>query len=87
MTKKKIQQVPLEAKMPINVEHSNVFLDQVSDLPPTTIHFYDERSVVKTTMNRRYRNASLREPAFEVQRYASNDLEIFSSVRQSLSGI
>ena len=51
MTKKKIQQVPLEAKKPINVEHINFFLDQVSDLPPTTIHFFDESSAVKTAMN------------------------------------
>ena len=72
MTKKKIQQVPLEAKNPINVEHTNFFLDQVSDLPSTTIHFFDESSVVKTTMNSRYGNAPLGEPAYEVQRYASN---------------
>ena len=51
MTKKKIQQVPIEAKKPINVEHINFFLDQVSDLPPTTIHFFDESSAVKTAMN------------------------------------
>ena len=55
--------------MPINVEHANFFLDHVSDLPPTTIHFFDENSVVKTTMNRRYGNAPLGEPAYEVQRY------------------
>ena len=45
MTKKKIQQVPLETKKPINVEHTNFFLDQVSDLPPTIIHFFDESTV------------------------------------------
>ena len=74
MTKKKIQQVPLEAKKPINLEHTNFFLDQVSDLLPTTIHghFFDESSVVKTTMKRRYGNEPLGEPAYEVQRYASN---------------
>ena len=72
MTKKKIHQVPLEARTPINIEHTNFFLDQVSDLPPTSVHFFDESSVLKTTMNRRYGNAPLGEPAFEVQRYASN---------------
>ena len=72
MTKEKIQQVPLEANKPINVEHTNFFLDQVSDLQPTTFHFFDESSVVKTSMNRRYGNAPLGEPAYEVQRYASN---------------
>ena len=54
MTKKKIQQVPIEAKKPINVEQTNFFLDQVSDLPPTRIYFFDESSVVKATMSRRY---------------------------------
>ena len=72
MTEKKIQQVPLEANKPINVEHTDFFLDQVSDLPLTTIHFFDESSVVKTSMNRRYGNAPLEEPAYEVQRYSSN---------------
>ena len=67
MTKNNIQQVPLQAKKPINVEHVNFFLDQVSDLPPTTIHFFDESSVVKTTMNCHYGNAMLGEPAYEVQ--------------------
>ena len=45
MTKKKIQQVPSETKKPINVEHTNFFLDQVSDLPSTINHFFDESSV------------------------------------------
>ena len=71
---KKIHQVPLEARTPINIEHKNFFLDQVSDLPPTSVHSFDESSVlsIKTTMNIRYGNAPLGEPAFEVQRYASN---------------
>ena len=72
MTKKTIHQVPLEAGSPINIEHKNVFLDHVSDLPPTSVHFFDESSVLKTTMNIRYGNAPLGEPAFEVQRYESN---------------
>ena len=67
MTKKKIHQVPLEARIPINIEHKNFFLDQVSDLPPTSVHLFDESSVLKTTMNRGYGKAPL-----GVQRYASN---------------
>ena len=66
------EQVPLEAKNAINVEHTNFFLDQMSNLPLKTNHFFDESSVVKTTMNRRYGNAPLGEPAYEIQRYASN---------------
>lgn len=49
--------------MPINVEHTDFFLDQVSDLPPTTIHFFAESSVVKTTLNPHFGNAPLRELA------------------------
>lgn len=86
MTKKKIQQVPLEAKTTINVEHTDFFLDQISDLPPTSIHFFDESSVVKTTMNRRYGNAPLGEPAFEVQRYASN-ANFTINLLQSMQGV
>ena len=38
----------------LNVEHTtDFFLDQVSDLAPTTTHFFEESSVVKTT-SRRY---------------------------------
>lgn len=72
MTKKKIQQVPLESQTTANIEYANLFLGRVSELHPATIHFFDESSVVKTTMNRRYGNSRIGEPAFEMQRYASN---------------
>lgn len=78
--------MPLEAKTTINVEHTDFFLDQISDLPPTSIHFFDESSVVKTTMNRRYGNAPLGEPAFEVQRYASN-ANFTINLLQSMQGV
>ena len=43
-------------------------------MPPATIHFFDEfeSGVVKTTIDRRYGNAPLGEPAYKVQRYAPN---------------
>ena len=48
---------------------SNEFLEAISDLKPGTIHCFDKSSVVKTTCNRKYGNASSGEPAFEIQRY------------------
>lgn len=72
MTKKRIQQIPRESQNPNNVEYASLFPDRISSLDPLTIHFFDESSVVKTTMNRLYGNSRIGKPAIEVQRYASN---------------
>ena len=72
MTWKKIQSVPSESRCEGVEEYTDFYLDQVSDLHYTTLHFFDESSVVKTTMNRRYGNAPIGQPAIEIQRYASN---------------
>ena len=72
MTKKKIHAVPSESKTAEIEARTNFFLDQVSDLVVSTIHFFDEASVTKTTMNRRYGNSIIGTPAFEIQRFASN---------------
>lgn len=72
MTKKKIQQIPSESQRNENIQLRNDFLDVISDLDPGTIHCFDESSVVKTNFNRKYGNAPRGEPAFEIQRYASN---------------
>ena len=72
MTKKRIQQVPVESERPENIELTNEFLEKISDLPPGTVHCFDESSVIKMTSNRKYGNSSFGEPAIEVQRYASN---------------
>ena len=72
MTKKKIHAVPSESKSQALEEYTPFYLDQVSDLNVCSIHFFDESSVTKTTMNRRYGNAIIGTPAFEIQRSASN---------------
>ena len=72
MTKKKIHAVPSESRTAEIEARTNFFLDQVSDLVVSTIHFFDEASVTKTTMNRRYGNSIIGTPAFEIQRSASN---------------
>lgn len=72
MTKKKIQQVPLESFRDDNIQKRNDFLEVMSDLNAATVHCFDESSVVKTTSNRRYGNAPCGQAAIEIQRYASN---------------
>ena len=48
------------------------YLTVCSTLNPTTMHFFDECSVIKTTENRHYGHSVFGSPATEVQRYASN---------------
>ena len=50
----------------------DAFLTEILNLRATNVHFFGESSVIKTTGNRKYGSAVLGEPAFEVQRYASN---------------
>lgn len=72
MTKKRIHAVPSESKTQAIEEDTNFYLDQVSDLNVSSVHFFDEAGVSKTTMNRRYGHATIGVPAFEVQRWAPN---------------
>ena len=44
----------------------------MSGVDPSTVHFSDETSVVKTTPNRSYGHVKKGLPAVEIQRYASN---------------
>lgn len=72
MTKKKIHSLPSEANTRAIEEYTDFYLDQISNLNTSSLHFFDESSVTKTTMNRRYGNAPIGTPAFEIQRWASN---------------
>ena len=72
MTKKRIQQIPTESQRNDNIELRNDFLEQMADLDLRTVRCFDESSVLKTTLNRRYGSAPKGQPAFEIQRYASN---------------
>lgn len=72
MTRKKIQSVPSESKCEGVETYTDFYLDQVSNLEYSTVHFFDESSVTKTTMNRRYGSATVGQAAIEIQRYASN---------------
>ena len=72
MTYKKLTVSPLEAEKPAAVDRQNEYLQTISQIPASRLHFFDESSVVKTTGNRRYGSARLGERAVEIQRYASN---------------
>ena len=67
MTKKKITQVPLESTEGPNVDSQNAFVAGISQLGPSSLHFFDETSVI-----RKYGNSFIGERALEYQKYASN---------------
>ena len=66
MSKKKIHAVPSESKTEDIEDQTNIFLDQINDLAVSSLHVFDEASVTKTTVNRRYGNAPIGTPAFEI---------------------
>lgn len=72
MTKKVISQVPIESSTAENMALQNEYLDIISQKDPSTLHFFDESSVIITTGNRRYGNSYLGTPAIELQKKASN---------------
>ncbi len=72
MSYKKLSVTPLESTMANNVALTDAYLEEVSDLNPATLHFFDESSVVKMTGNRKFDCSYIGEPGFEFQRYTSN---------------
>ena len=72
MTRKKLTTIPLESTTPEATTAIDDFLTEIASINPTTLHFFDESSVIKTTGNRNYGSAPLGQAAFEIQRYASN---------------
>lgn len=72
MTNKKITQVRLESTEGPNVDSQNAFLSEISRLGPSSLHFIDETSVIRTEENRKYGNSFIGERALEYQKYPSN---------------
>jgi len=66
MTRKKLTTIPLESTTPEAATAIDDFLNEVANINPTTLYFFDESSVIKTTGNRKYGSASLGQPAFEI---------------------
>ncbi|XP_070539510.1 uncharacterized protein [Ptychodera flava] len=48
------------------------YIDDISQLDPLSVHFFDEAGVKKTSGNRQYGHSLRGQPAFEVQRYTSD---------------
>lgn len=72
MSKKKLSVIPSESNTLEQIARQDEYLNVISTFKPHQIHFFDEASVIKTTGNRSYGNATVGEKAIEFQRYASN---------------
>ena len=71
-TWKKLTVCPKESLTDENLEKSLNYIMYMSGLDPSTVHFFDESSVIKTTPNRIYGHSKKGYRAVEVKRYASN---------------
>ena len=69
---KRLNVVARESLTENNEEKLMDYLNVCSTLNPTTMHIFDECSVIKTTGNRHYGHLTVGSPAIEVQLYASN---------------
>ena len=86
MSKKKLSVIPSESNTPEQIARQDEYLNVISTFKPHKIHFFDEASVIKTTGNRSYGNATVGEKAIEFQRYASN-ANFTVNLLHSLSGV
>ena len=71
-TYKKIQTIPAESERDDVKIRFFEFMAMMSNTDPTTLHFFDESSVVRTSGNRLYGHSARGQPAYELQRYASD---------------
>ncbi|XP_028408206.1 uncharacterized protein LOC114530785 [Dendronephthya gigantea] len=69
---KRLNVVARESLAENNEERLMDYLTVFLTIDPTTMHFFHECSVIKTTGNRHYGLSAVGSPAIEVQRYASN---------------
>ena len=67
MTKKKIMQVPLKSAAGPNVDSQNTFPAEISRLGPSSLHFFNETSVIRTEGNRKYGNSFIGERALNIE--------------------
>ena len=71
-TWKKLSVHPAECLTHKNLLKTLNYIMYMLGVDPSTIHFFDETLVVKTTPNRSYGHSKKGLPAVEIQRYASN---------------
>ena len=69
---KKLSVHPAESLTRENLLKTLSYIMYMSGVDPSTVHFSDETSVVKTTPSRSYGHSKKGLPAVEIQRYASN---------------
>ena len=69
---KRLNVIPRESLTQNTEQRLMEYLTACSTIDPTSMHFFDECSVIKTTGNRMYGHSKIGSPAVEIQRYASN---------------
>ena len=79
MTKKKITQLPLESTEGPNTDSQNAFNGEIRQLGPSSLHFFDETSVIPTEGNQKYGNLFIGERALEYQKYATYKVNLLYS--------
>ena len=67
-----LRQIPAETDRPDVQEKVVRYLADVCDIDAKNMHFFDESSFVKTSGNRKRGHSAIGQPAYEVQKYASN---------------
>jgi transposase len=55
-----------------HLEKQDAYVEEMTDINPANVHFFDECSVNRTTGNRSRGHSEIGKRAFEVQRYSSN---------------
>ena len=84
MSYEKLSVTSRESQSDVNIEESNEYLELTSRIDPCKLHFFDESSVVKTTVDHQYGHSFVGQRAIEVQHYASNancTVNLLKSVR------
>ncbi|CAB3982714.1 Paired box pox-meso [Paramuricea clavata] len=71
-TYKKLQVIPAESEREDVKQRIFEYMAIMSNTDPTTLHFFDESSVVRTSGNRLYGHSARVTPAYELQCYASD---------------
>jgi hypothetical protein len=69
---KKIGQIARETEREDVIEKLSDYIAVISEVDASRLHFFDESSVLVATGNRTRGHSAIGQPAFEVQRYASN---------------
>ena len=67
-----LRKIPAETYRPDIEEKLLTYLEEICEIDVNNMHFFDESSVVITSGNRKRGHSAIGQPAYEVQKYASN---------------